>query len=67
MVQRQTADHTGTTAKETANDMPGSWVDASYIKIRNISLGYTLPKIVDEVHRNFKSSYLLQCFKSVCI
>lgn len=33
-------------SKETANDMPGSWVDASYIKVRNISLGYTLPKSV---------------------
>jgi hypothetical protein len=33
-------------ARETANDMPGSWVDASYLKIRNISLGYTLPKSV---------------------
>lgn len=32
------------TPKETANDMPGSWVDASYVKIRNISLGYT-PRI----------------------
>jgi TonB-dependent starch-binding outer membrane protein SusC len=30
-------------SKETANDMPGSWVDASYIKVRNISLGYTFP------------------------
>jgi TonB dependent receptor. len=34
------------TAKETANDMPGSWVDASYVKVRNITLGYTLPKSV---------------------
>ena len=34
------------TAKETANDMPGSWVDASYLKIRNISVGYTLPKSI---------------------
>jgi len=33
-------------SKETANEMPGSWVDASYIKIRNISLGYTFPKQV---------------------
>lgn len=33
-------------AKETANDMPGSWVDASYVKVRNITLGYTLPKSV---------------------
>ena len=32
------------TSKETANDMPGAWVDASYVKIRNILLGYTLPK-----------------------
>jgi len=31
------------TAKETANEMPGSWVDASYIKVRNISVGYTFP------------------------
>jgi len=31
-------------SKETANEMPGSWVDASYIKVRNISVGYTLPK-----------------------
>jgi len=34
------------TAKETANEMPGCWVDASYIKVRNITLGYTLPKSV---------------------
>jgi len=34
------------TAKEIANDMPGSWVDASYVKVRNITLGYTLPKSV---------------------
>ena len=34
------------TAKETANEMPGSWVDASYIKVRNITLGYTLPRSV---------------------
>ena len=34
------------TAKETANEMPGSWVDASFIKVRNITLGYTLPKSV---------------------
>lgn len=33
-------------SKETANEMPGSWVDASYLKIRNITLGYTLPKSV---------------------
>lgn len=32
------------TAKETAREMPGAWVDASYLKIRNITLGYTLPK-----------------------
>jgi TonB-linked SusC/RagA family outer membrane protein len=32
------------TSKETANEMPGAWVDASYIKVRNIVLGYTLPK-----------------------
>lgn len=31
-------------AKEVARDMPGSWVDASYLKIRNITLGYTLPR-----------------------
>jgi len=31
------------TAKETANEMPGAWVNASYVKIRNIALGYTLP------------------------
>lgn len=30
--------------KETARDMPGSWVDASFLKVRNITLGYTLPK-----------------------
>ncbi|MDP4226076.1 MAG: TonB-dependent receptor [Bacteroidota bacterium] len=30
--------------KETANEMPGCWVDASYLKVRNIMLGYTLPK-----------------------
>lgn len=30
--------------KEVANDMPGAWVDASYIKVRNITLGYTMPK-----------------------
>lgn len=34
------------TSKETANEMPGSWVDASYIKVRNITLGYTIPKQV---------------------
>jgi TonB-linked SusC/RagA family outer membrane protein len=34
------------TARETANEMPGAWVDASYIKVRNITLGYTLPKSV---------------------
>jgi hypothetical protein len=34
------------TAKETANEMPGCWVDASYLKVRNITLGYTLPKSV---------------------
>lgn len=32
------------TAKETAREMPGAWVDASYLKIRNITVGYTLPK-----------------------
>jgi hypothetical protein len=26
--------------------MPGAWVDASYVKIRNIALGYTLPKSI---------------------
>jgi len=31
-------------ARETANEMPGAWVDASYIKVRNITLGYTLTK-----------------------
>jgi TonB-linked SusC/RagA family outer membrane protein len=35
--------------KETANDMPGSWVNASYVKVRNISLGYSLPKTLDKV------------------
>jgi len=34
------------TLKETANDMPGAWVDASYVKVRNIALGYTFPKRV---------------------
>lgn len=34
------------TSKEAANEMPGSWVDASYLKVRNISLGYTLAKSV---------------------
>jgi TonB-dependent starch-binding outer membrane protein SusC len=34
------------TARETANDMPGAWVDASYIKVRNVVFGYTLPKSV---------------------
>lgn len=34
------------TANETARDMPGSWVNASFVKVRNISLGYTLPKTV---------------------
>ena len=34
------------TSKETANDMPGSWVNASYVKVRNITLGYTIPKNV---------------------
>jgi TonB-linked SusC/RagA family outer membrane protein len=37
------------TAKETANDMPGSWVDASYVKVRNIALGYTVPKSILKV------------------
>jgi TonB-dependent starch-binding outer membrane protein SusC len=32
------------TTRETANDMPGSWVDASYIKVRNITVGYTFSK-----------------------
>lgn len=29
------------TAKETANEMPGCWVNSSFVKIRNITLGYT--------------------------
>ena len=29
--------------------MPGSWVNASYVKVRNISLGYSLPKTLDKV------------------
>jgi len=33
-------------SKETANEMPGSWIDASYVKVKNITLGYTLPKSV---------------------
>lgn len=33
-------------AKETANEMPGSWVNSSFAKVRNITLGYTLPKNV---------------------
>jgi TonB-linked SusC/RagA family outer membrane protein len=27
-----------------AKEMPGAWVDASYWKVRNITLGYTMPK-----------------------
>ncbi|MBP1638908.1 MAG: TonB-linked outer membrane protein, SusC/RagA family [Bacteroidetes bacterium] len=34
------------TSSESARDMPGAWVDASYVKVRNIALGYTLPKSV---------------------
>lgn len=30
--------------KLTAKEMPGAWVDADFIKVRNITLGYTLPK-----------------------
>jgi TonB-linked SusC/RagA family outer membrane protein len=33
-------------SKETANEMPGAWIDASYVKVKNITLGYTLPKSV---------------------
>ncbi|MGV8826888.1 MAG: SusC/RagA family TonB-linked outer membrane protein [Breznakibacter sp.] len=29
--------------KLTAKEMPGAWVDADFIKVRNITLGYTLP------------------------
>lgn len=36
--------------KLEALEMPGAWVDASYWKIKNITLGYTLPKkIVDKM------------------
>jgi hypothetical protein len=30
--------------KLEALEMPGAWVDASYWKVKNITLGYTLPK-----------------------
>jgi len=44
------------TAKETANEMPGSWVDASFVKVRNITLGYTLPtSVIKPLHiTNFR-------------
>lgn len=32
------------TSSETANDMPGSWVNASYVKVQNMTLGYSIPK-----------------------
>jgi len=32
-----------TTKNDTNDALPGAWVDASYVKIRNIMLGYTLP------------------------
>ena len=36
--------------KLTAREMPGAWVDADFIKVRNITLGYTLPsKLVKRV------------------
>jgi len=28
--------------RDIANEMPGAWVDASYIKVKNVTLGYTL-------------------------
>jgi len=34
------------TPSDSYNDYPGSWVDASYVKIQNIALGYALPKNV---------------------
>ncbi len=37
------------TSAEGARDMPGAWVDASYVKVRNISLGYTLPKKINTI------------------
>jgi len=33
-----------TASSDANNDMPGAWVDASYVKVRNMTLGYTLPK-----------------------
>lgn len=36
--------------KLTAKEMPGAWVDADFIKVRNITLGYTLPqKLINRV------------------
>jgi TonB-linked SusC/RagA family outer membrane protein len=36
--------------KLEALEMPGAWVDASYWKVKNITLGYTLPKkVVDKL------------------
>jgi len=34
------------TSSDGINEKPGAWVDASYVKVRNITLGYTVPKSI---------------------